>query len=224
MGTVAEQLTGRLRAAADYLARSGWTQYVEQDSFGQVCLTGAIRYCAPRVGDEELVVVVQQQRDRAERWNDVDGRFAGEVLTELRTAEVTDVDLAATFGPQWEAVVGLVRRAAALEPQEVRDLFFAWRDGARDAARNAALDAVRGTGRDSVWITARMVGRNAKEAVSDAVGNCVAAVAVRDLIGKYGFTQDDYDVLTAPWRTVVGPAHPEDDALPRAAADSSGHR
>jgi hypothetical protein len=39
------------------------------------------------------------------------------------------------------------------------------------------------------------------------------ALAVRPLIGQYGFTQHDYDVLTGPWRTVIGPLHPDDEVL-----------
>jgi hypothetical protein len=36
------------------------------------------------------------------------------------------------------------------------------------------------------------------------------ALAVRDLIGEHGFTQAHYDTLTGPWRTVIGPVHPDD--------------
>ena len=37
-----------------------------------------------------------------------------------------------------------------------------------------------------------------------------AALLVRDLIGRSGFTQEHYDTLTQVWRTAIGPIHPDD--------------
>ena len=49
------------------------------------------------------------------------------------------------------------------------------------------------------------------EAVLRAANIAAAGVlAVRDLIGRHGFTQEHYDLLTGPWRTVIGPIHPDD--------------
>ena len=41
-----------------------------------------------------------------------------------------------------------------------------------------------------------------------------SVLVIRDLIGSYGFTQAHYDLLTGPWRKVIGPVHPDDGPLP----------
>ena len=77
-----------------------------------------------------------------EEWNDAGIRSADDVLAALRATVVTDEDLAETFGPQWAAIVALIRRAAALTEREAQDLDAAW-----DATRDAAWDATRGATR-----------------------------------------------------------------------------
>lgn len=63
------------------------------------------------------------------------------------------------------------------------------------SALDAALDAARG----AAW---------------DAARGVAGALVVRDVIGTHGFTQDHYDTLTRPWRTAIGPVHPDDEVLP----------
>ncbi len=44
--------------------------------------------------------------------------------------------------------------------------------------------------------------------------DAAAALIARHLVGRVpGWTQTDYDLLTRPWRTVVGPIHPDDDGV-----------
>ena len=179
-------MTERLRLAAEYIPAHGWTKGTEQDEKGAVCLTGALRLCAPVEGDFYLIREVLRKRDRAEGWNDAEGRTESEVVEYLKTAEVTDADLADTFGPQWEQIVALVRRTAVLTAEEADRLYTA-----RGSAWDAAWDAARGAARGAAW---------------DAAG----ALAIRPLIGQYGFTQEHYDILTGPWRKVIGPIHPDD--------------
>ena len=68
----------------------------------------------------------------------------------------------------------------------------AWDAAAADAAWDAAGDAA-----DAAQVAAR-------------------ALVVRDLIGQHGYTQDDYDTLTRPWRQVIGPIHSDDPDLTNA--------
>jgi hypothetical protein len=109
-----------------------------------------------------------------------------------------EVDPSERFGPQGPEVANVIHRAQLLTPAETHDLYAAW-DAARDAARGAA----RGAAWDAAWYAAR----GAARAVA-------GAVAIRDLVGKHGFTQSHYDTLTGPWRRVVGPVHPDDKPLP----------
>ena len=94
------------------------------------------------------------------------------------------------FGPSGEYVVALVERCSRLTPEEA-ERFYAVRriavwGAVRDAVRNAVWDAARGAVGDAAW-----------------------ALLVRDLIGDT-FTQAHYDTLTKPWRTTIGPIHPDD--------------
>ena len=41
------------------------------------------------------------------------------------------------------------------------------------------------------------------------------ALNARHLIGaQHGWTQEAYDTITRPWRSVIGPIHPDDEAIP----------
>ena len=55
-------LTNRLRLAASYMAEHGHTKGMEQDDGGRVCLTGAVKLCAPQNGDEEIIRQVLRKR------------------------------------------------------------------------------------------------------------------------------------------------------------------
>ena len=165
--------------AAGYITEHGWTQGTEEDSSGRVCLTGALRLCSPVPGDSHIAREVFRRRGRAEGWNDEHGRTAGEVVAYLAATEITDEELAETFGPQWREIVALVRAVSGATQQQIVDLAAA-RDAAWAAARAAA------------WAAAR-------------------ALTIRDLIGTNGYTQAHYDLLTGPWRQVMGPLHADDD-------------
>lgn len=101
------------------------------------------------------------------------------------------------FGPQGVHVVALIDRARRLTLDEARALAPVW-DDAEGAAREAALAAAEeGAALD-----------DALDAVRDAAG----ALVVRDVI-----TADHYNTLTRAWREVIGPIHPDDPDIRRAA-------
>lgn len=191
-----------------------------------MCLHGAIRRCSPVPGDAFVIEQVAARSGWGTDWNDAKDTSWADVRDRLAHIEVTDADLADTFGPQWMAIVALVRRAAILTDEESDRLYAAgdaagdaaWgaarvaarvaaRDAAwaaaRAAARDAALDAARGAGWAAAWNAARGAGWNAAR-------DAARVLAVRDLIGKHGFKQEHYDLLTGPWRSVIGPVHPDD--------------
>jgi hypothetical protein len=133
------------------------------------------------------------------------------------------------FGPQGQHVVALIERAGRLTRDEAKQLFVA-RDTtwplARGAARVAARVAARGAARvaagvaawnaawDAAWDAAwNAAGEIAWGAAWNAAGEIAWALVVRDLIGSSGFTQAHYDTLTGPWRTAIGPVHPDDEPL-----------
>ena len=95
-----------------------------------------------------------------------------------------EVDAHTALGPQSAQIAALIRRAATITEDEARRLRTARADGC-GAARDAA--------RDAAW---------------DAARGAAGALVARDLIGT-----GHYDTLTTPWRTVIGPIHPDDPNL-----------
>ena len=118
---------GILADAADYIDQHGWTQGQFETDDGKVCLLGAVRRCTPIPGDRHLVEQVMHRRRRADVWNDAKDRTVDEVTAYLREhADVTDEELADTFGPQWREIVAQVRVISGATPQQLSDLAAAW--------------------------------------------------------------------------------------------------
>jgi hypothetical protein len=124
------------------------------------------------------------------------------------------------LGPNGEYVVAMMERVSVLTVDEGSHLgaarvtdwdaarIAAWqpawdaaRDAAWDAARVAAWDAARVAARDAAWDAAWDAARVA------ALGAALALIT-RDLISR-----DVYEILTRPWRQVVGPIHPDDPPI-----------
>jgi len=118
------------------------------------------------------------------------------LVAALRVVE--ELPAVEALGPQGQAIVALIERARALTLQEVNDL-----DAAGLAARKAFASS-------AAWAVAWA-------AAGDAAGDAARAAAVRDLIGTT-FTQEQYDLLTTPWRTAIGRVHPDDADLRTPAA------
>jgi hypothetical protein len=218
MSAVTDDLRMLPQRAADWIDTHGWVQGTERDDTGAVCLTGALRFCEPKPGDWLIARAVFRRRKHGEGWNDAGGRTKAEVQDYLRSVEITDAELAKTFGPQWESIVGLIRTAATITPQQGNELAAAgaaaraaaWAAAraaagaaARDAARAAAWDAAGAAAGDAAWDAAG-------DAAGDAAWAAARALVVRDLIGQHGFTQAHYDLMTVPWAKVVGPVHLDD--------------
>ena len=112
-----------------------------------------------------------------------------------------EVDAYAALGPQSAQIATLIRRAATITEDEARRLRAAWH-----AAWDAAWDAARGAARGAAWDAARGAARGAaRVAARDAAWDAACALIARDLIST-----EHYDTLTTPWRTVIGPIHPDD--------------
>lgn len=165
----------------------GWG--TPDDSTQPTCLHGAIRFCAPVPGDAQLIEQVGARFGFGTFANDQAADFAAVESLIRAHADISDDMLADTFGPQWQPIVVLVRRAAILTSAETKAL-----DAARAAARDAARAAARAAALDAAWAAARDAAR---------------ALVVRDQVGDT-FTQAHYDTLTRPWATVIGPVHPDD--------------
>ena len=184
----------------------GWG--TPDDSTQPTCLHGAIRFCAPVPGDAQLIEQVGARFGFGTFANDQAADFAAVESLIRAHADISDDMLADTFGPQWQPIVVLVRRAAILTSAEAKALDAA-RDPAWAAARDAALDAARAATRAATraaWDAARAA---ARAAARDAALDAARALVVRDQVGDT-FTQAHYDTLTRPWATVIGPVHPDD--------------
>ena len=122
----------------------------------------------------------------------------------LVTAEV---DAWQALGPQGREVAAIIDRARMLTTDELRQLGAA-RDAAWDAAWaaawaaawDAARDAARVAAWDAAWAAAWAAAQDAaRVAARDAARDAALATLVRDII-----TPKQYDLLMAPWRTVIG--------------------
>jgi len=136
---------------------------------------------------------------------------------------VREVDGHIALGPQGAEVAALIGRIRELTGGEVKRLGTAWYaawdatryaagdaawDAARYAARYAAWDAAGYAAGGAAWLAARGA---AWDAAGDAAWDAAGALVSRDLIGHHpGWDQDAYDLLTGPWRQVIGPIHPDD--------------
>lgn len=216
--------------AAQYLAVHGWTQGSMKSPGGAVCLTGALRECSPQSGDWLIAREVYRRYERGEGWNDASIRTEAEVVANLHTGPIFDVDIENAFGPQWSEIVPVVRRTATFDSAD-RDRLRAVVGAARDDAWRDAAEAAWFTARDADRATSRNAARNAagdaarfatgdvtgyadrdttQDAAEESAEGPVGALAIRDLIGQGSFSQAHYDTLTSAWRTVIGPIHPDD--------------
>jgi len=193
------------------LDERGWVQGSWEDVAGHVCAHQAIRLCDPIPGDAFLIEQVAQRKwGKGVAWNDDSATTEADVREWLAAGiDVTDADLDEVFGPQWRAVVELVRRAATLTEDEVEWLNAAGaaaedaaraaaRAAAEDAARTAAWDAAEDAAEAAVWGAARAAARG-------AVWDAAEVVVTWDLAtsdGRYTFTHRD--LLIAPWVEVCG--------------------
>ncbi|KWX66845.1 hypothetical protein [Mycobacterium sp. NAZ190054] len=134
-------LADEFRLVTENLKSREWIQG-EMQRGDAVCAHGAVQTCKGlRPGDEHIIRAVMRTKGLTEDWNDRSGRTKDEVVTKLASLiEITDEDLAETFGPSWSLVVAVIRRAALLTSQEADDLAAAL-DAAGAAARAAARAA-----------------------------------------------------------------------------------
>ncbi len=123
--------------------------------------------------------------------------------------------------PQAAQIDALIERAGRLTAVECERLvavrfavrFAAWVAG-RGAGRDAAVVAARVAARDAAWEAAWFAARAAAWVAARAAATAAAALVVRDLIDEATpWNRAAYDLLTGPWRRVIGPVHPDDEVL-----------
>lgn len=116
------------------------------------------------------------------------------------------------LGPQGVHVAAFIEQAHQITPNQllaiaaVRDAVWntAWDDSwdaVWDATSADARAAARAAASDAAWDAVR-------DAAKSAAWAAAAALVARDLINT-----EDYNTLTRPWRTVIGPIHPDDPEL-----------
>ena len=115
------------------------------------------------------------------------------------------------YGPQTYQVEKLLLKIESLAQDQIKELYTA-RDKAwyaaphtvRDAAWNSIRYAVRGVVRYAAQNAARDAVKGAAQGAAQYVAwGATLALLARDLIGEK-FTQEHYDLLTKPWRSVMG--------------------
>ena len=112
-------------------------------------------------------------------------------MSALSWRVVRELPATQALGPQGAAVAALIDGLRRLDAEALARLADAW-DAAWDAARVAARVAARDAARDAARVAARF-------AAWGAARDAALATLTRDLI-----TGSQYDLLMAPWRTVIG--------------------
>ena len=148
-----------------------------------------------------------------------------EQLTPVECDRLTEAAVRAQFAAaaRVAALVAALVAAGVAAGDAARDAArFGAGVAAGAAARVAAGDAARDAARLAAWVAAGVAVRD-RIAAGDAVRDRVAAwvgswaaeaLVVRDLIDEAtSWNQAAYDVVTSPWRRVVGPIHPDDEVL-----------
>ena len=114
----------------------------------------------------------------------------------------TQNEVAERYGPQTAQIEALLDRVLNLTDKEAQELQAAWAADRNAAARVAVWDAAW-----DAWDAARPAAWYAAWdawVVRDAIWDAMQALLVRDLIDQHGFTQEHYDMLVAPWESVMG--------------------
>jgi hypothetical protein len=105
-----------------------------------------------------------------------------------------------------QLVAAALKHGSTLTTYELRDL--------RDARRASAdLHDARNTARDAGWNAVRNTERSADWVALQGAPRVVARDVARALIVRDLISQEQYDLLTVLWRTVVGRIHPDDADL-----------
>lgn len=184
-----------------------WGDY--RSPTGRTCLHGAIRFCQPL--DAPLIGEVGRRfgfgtadNDKAESWSEIYDRVPD---------VITDEMCETTFGPQWEHVIALVRQAGTLDDSQVDALADDIDEAAWWTARYAVKRAAQHGGRLRHAYPVAAIVDHSDSSSTLVIDGIVFALVYRDLIGQIGYTRAHYDALTAPWRRVVGPLHPDDEVL-----------
>jgi hypothetical protein len=212
--------------AADLIEAHGWIQDDEHTEHG-FCVTGAVKSCAPTMGEFIIYRTVMRMHHRAEEWNDELGRVKAEVVKWLRSRkELSTTDLYDTFGPCWSDVVQIVLRTSAAVYTSKHfnnecgattytmdtDLFSAF-DTAKWVAQKATEHDPSGNAfRKNAW-SAGAVSGGGTQMLKQSQDNRFGALAAWAAWGAscgyltdfsdYGFSETDRDQLVAPWKQAI---------------------
>lgn len=143
MTNLIQTLRARLTEAQGYLRECGWQQHTMGDAQDGYCLTGAIR----RTGLDGLHVVLRRLVavnigfDQVELFNDTKLVNRFEAIQVLDFTPTTAM-LERAYGPNYEAVVGLIRQVAHLTPEQ-HDALTRECTGAPHVAQPRALSAAK---------------------------------------------------------------------------------
>ena len=200
-----------------------WVKGEWSDERGN-CLHQGVRMCQPVLGDAYLIEQVADRQGWGVDWNDDEDRTFDDVKQKLvQHREILPHELEETFGPQWAHIMALVRRASVATEVELGIMWGVYcsvttsADGELNWIDNWSKSFVRArtvatyADRNNARIAAQEAAWRASPSHVRAVAIAAAvALSTRDLIGNDGYKQADYDLLTKPWREVIGKVHPDD--------------
>lgn len=131
------------RQASLAINAQGWIQDQMTGENGELCIIAGAHQAAHETEALGLSHVLREVLDsiqRAEAWNDTEGRTQDEVTGLLAGLSLTESDLHSTFGPDWSKVCYLARMFGNFTEAEMTD-WVESRDQHRDFQMLAHMDS-----------------------------------------------------------------------------------
>lgn len=161
------------------------------------------------------------------RLFEVTGGVTHETYYEAFFSELTvlrEVEPHRAFGPQGRELIAMLERIKTITRAEAKSLKRSGNTQKSRAGYEGTLASIRAdavaisanryaTGLSVSWTMDDYSLKHITKPAHDAIIQAAKALAVRDWIGRELFSQEYYDFLTRPWRTVIGPLHSDDTEM-----------
>jgi len=214
----AHELTDAMHEAAEAMLD------FPEDVSAQSAWTSALRNNAQSNGEYGILAVLAEAKGLVPPHSMLNNISVEELSKKLASASFTEEDLRSTFGSNWREISEAVVKAGSLTTDQT-DAIYRGNGGKRGATEFAIENrdmwqSVRTNTRmgdiaDAADLAARMSVPEDKHNPNDhsiarLVSRGIRALAIRDLIGTNGVTQEYYDRDTAHLVRGIGKLHPTD--------------
>lgn len=216
------ELNELMRSASDFTADVGWTRREYKDeATGARCIAGLVLDCPITTwqpGDNHIVYSMLYHDGFGWPWNDQLSMQEGETAVRKLLWEmvIDDAALCTLFGPQWQEIIALVRRAALLTDEPVSKMPGQNYRFTASARATQAYAVWLGTDEEHFSLPAgdtllRMRVHSESDSANPGIAAAAEAavgIATRHLVGTAGYAEKDHRYLMSRWEKMLK-SHPE---------------